>query len=184
MKKTMILSFLIIGLLVLPLSSWAGVKMKISEDTEIDLGFRVQTQFLATDNDGGDTGDDVEDFRVRRARIRLGGKVTKWTNFFLQTEAASESGTGLDMRLIDAFVTLTGTANRDFWKDYLKRMFLKGFTKDGREYARSTSGLTISEFSKFIEDCLEHLADEGGHLAEWEKREWDAIKRDRIPAGA
>lgn len=102
MKKIMMLYLLIVGLLVLPLSSWAGMKMKISEDTNIDLGFRAQTLFRATDNEGGDTGDSSEDFTVRRARLRLGGNVTKWVGFFLQTDAVGEGGTGRDMRMIDA----------------------------------------------------------------------------------
>ena len=106
MKKTLIFSLLIAVIIASPMAATAGMKMKISEDTDIDLGFRVQSLFRATDNDGGNTGDSVEDFLVRRARFRLGGNVTQWVSFFLQTEAASESGTGLDMRLIDAFATL------------------------------------------------------------------------------
>ncbi|BBO77426.1 outer membrane channel protein [Desulfosarcina widdelii] len=81
--------------------------MKIGDETEIDLGFRLQTQFISWDNKGGTTGDSEQLFNVRRARLRLGGKVTKWMNFFLQTEkGGGADGSGYDMRLIDAFVTL------------------------------------------------------------------------------
>lgn len=105
-NKSKFVVLLLTVFIALPPAATAGVKMKISDDTEIDLGFRVQTLFRATDNEDGDTGDNVQDFLVRRARFRLGGKVTKWMDFFLQTDAANENGTGLDMRLIDAFVTL------------------------------------------------------------------------------
>lgn len=101
MKKTLIFSLLVAAIIAFPMAAQAGVKMKISEDTDIDLGFRAQTLLRATDNDGGNTGDKVEDFLVRRAGFRLGGNVTKWVSFFPQTDAANESGTGLDMRLID-----------------------------------------------------------------------------------
>ncbi|MFZ0727719.1 MAG: porin [Desulfobacterales bacterium] len=106
MKKAYCTIVLMAVLASLSSPTWAGVKLKISEDTDIDLGFRLQTLFRATDNKDGTTGDSAEDFLVRRARIRLGGNVTKWMSFFLQTEAANDSGTGLDMRVIDAFVTL------------------------------------------------------------------------------
>ena len=103
MKKSCLLIALLAVLLVLPAVSFGGVKLKIAEDTEIDLGFRVQTHFLSTEDFDGDTR---QDFNLRRARLRLGGKVTKWVGFFLQTDAVGENGTGRDMRLIDGFVTL------------------------------------------------------------------------------
>ena len=67
MKKLILFGILAILFSVFVMNASAGVKLKISDDTDIDLGFRVQSQFRATDNDGGNTGDDVEDFRVRRA---------------------------------------------------------------------------------------------------------------------
>lgn len=134
MKKTMMLCIVMMMLLALPLTTWAGVKMKISEDTNIDLGFRVQTLFRATDNEGGTTGDSADDFIVRRARFRLGGNVTKWVSFFLQTEAVGEGGTGLDMRLIDAYVTLN-------LHPLAKIYFGENMTPAGRQILTSSAGL-------------------------------------------
>lgn len=106
MKKKMIFLILISLALAIP-NSWAGMKLKISDDTDINLGFRLQSQFLSTDNKDGTTGDTFNDFNIRRARLRLGGNVTKWMSFFIQTDKGSGSGgSGFDMRLIDTFVTL------------------------------------------------------------------------------
>jgi hypothetical protein len=58
------------------------------------------------DVDGDGALDSTEDFKLRRARIRLKLTVHEWVEGFLQTEAADTAGTGTDMRLIDAFVTL------------------------------------------------------------------------------
>ncbi len=106
MKKIIVVCLAVLMLPALPMTSQGGVKLKISDDTKIDLGFRVQTLFRATDNEGGDTGDNAQDFIVRRGRLRLGGDVTKWVSFFLQTDASGDSGSGFDMRLIDAYVAL------------------------------------------------------------------------------
>ncbi|MFZ1201520.1 MAG: hypothetical protein WAO07_15230, partial [Desulfobacterales bacterium] len=70
MKKAYFTIVLMAVLASLSSPTWAGVKLKISEDTDIDLGFRLQTLFRATDNKDGTTGDSAEDFLVRRARIR------------------------------------------------------------------------------------------------------------------
>lgn len=105
MKKKQLV--IVLALMFIPTLAIAGVKLKLSDETEIDLGFRLQTQVISWDNKGGTTGDSEQLFNVRRARIRLGGKVTKWMNFFLQTEKGGGAGSsGYDMRLIDAFVTL------------------------------------------------------------------------------
>ena len=90
MRRQQIIFFLI--LMLVPTIAFAGVKMKIGDETEIDLGFRLQTQFISWDNRDGTTGDSEQLFNVRRARIRLGGKVTKWMNFFLQTEKGGGAG--------------------------------------------------------------------------------------------
>lgn len=102
MKKQMIVGLVIACMVLLPFSAMAGVKLKIAEDTSVDLGFRVQAYFKNTDN-----GDDEQDFEVRRVRLRLGGKITKWMSFFIQTEKGSGSGgSGYDMRIIDAWASL------------------------------------------------------------------------------
>lgn len=87
----------------------AGALIEIDDDSSIDLGFRLQTQFLNFD-DPTNVGADgkfksVSDFRVRRARIRLKGNVTKWVSMFMQTEfSEGASDTSADMRIIDAFI--------------------------------------------------------------------------------
>ena len=66
--------------LVVGSPAWAGAKLKIDDDSSIDLGFRVQayTMMTDTDLDGDGSFDDETDFRVRRARLRA--KLTVGTN--------------------------------------------------------------------------------------------------------
>ncbi len=89
-------------------SAQAGARIQISDDSKIDLGFRLQALYLNTDKDIDSDGDfeSFDDFKVRRARIRLGADVTKWVSMFLQTEFSEGAGAGADMRVIDAFVQL------------------------------------------------------------------------------
>jgi hypothetical protein len=83
------------------------MKMKISDDTQIDLGFRVQTQFIATNDNSGGDGESEENFNVRRARFRLGGSITEYVKFFMQTDFGNkDSGVGADVRIIDAMVNI------------------------------------------------------------------------------
>ncbi len=103
--KKMLTAFVLLAFVAAPGVSEAGVKMKIGDDTEVDLGFRLQTQVMSTDNSDL-AGASQESTRVRRARLRLRAKVTQWMNFFIQTESGGAAGTGLDMRMIDAFTTL------------------------------------------------------------------------------
>ncbi|MGB5333221.1 MAG: porin [Woeseiaceae bacterium] len=90
-------------------SVWAGAELKIDDESSINLGFRAQVlaKFIEDDLDGNGSFDDYTDFQVRRARIRLLGKVNKHISAFLQTELGSGAGgSGSDVRLIDAFVTV------------------------------------------------------------------------------
>lgn len=82
--------------------------------------------------------------------------------------------------LINAFVRWTGTSNPDYWKSYLKGLFLKRFTDDGKEYVAETSSLSVHEFSAFIDQCVQHLIDEGGHLEEREGEEWKSLKGEEV----
>jgi len=82
----------------------AGVKIKDEKSgTVVDLGGRLQ--YLTLFNDSS-FDNDVE-YKVRRARIRLGITPHPWWKMFLQTEFANEAGasSGGDVRLIDAFIT-------------------------------------------------------------------------------
>ena len=80
----------------------AGAKIKINDDATIDLGFRVQALLL---NRSGDNNTEDE-FKVRRARFRLGSTITDKASIFLQTDVSGKS-----MNLIDAFITFKPTKN-------------------------------------------------------------------------
>jgi len=81
----------------------AGVKIKDEKSgTVVDLGGRLQ--YLTLFNDGS-FDNDVE-YKVRRARIRLGITPHPWWKMFLQTEFSNDGvNSGGDVRLIDAFIT-------------------------------------------------------------------------------
>lgn len=88
-------------------SVWAGAELKIDDESSINLGFRVQayTVFTESDLDDDDSFESLTDFRVRRARLRLLGKINSKISAFIQTEFADDAGgSGGDMRVIDAFV--------------------------------------------------------------------------------
>ena len=90
-------------------SVWAGAELKIDDESSINLGFRAQAfaKFIESDLDGDGSFDNFTDFQVRRARIRLLGKVNKHISAFLQTEFGDDTaGNGGDVRMIDAFVTV------------------------------------------------------------------------------
>ncbi|HEX9776904.1 MAG TPA: hypothetical protein VGA63_02065 [Geopsychrobacteraceae bacterium] len=86
----------------------AGAELKINEEAKINLGFRLQTLYLTQDRDLDGDGDfeSHDDFKIRRARLRLGADVTKQIGIFLQTEFSEDAAAGGDVRMIDAFVQL------------------------------------------------------------------------------
>jgi hypothetical protein len=109
MRKIAVLTGVLIGvLLVWPSASWAAVKLQIDQDSNLELGFRLQTQFLSSTNSEADAENDHEEkFLLRRARIRLGGSVTKWVKFFIQVGSDSEEdGSVGDAEVIDGFINL------------------------------------------------------------------------------
>jgi hypothetical protein len=101
---------LLVALLVTP--ALAGAKIKIDDEAEIDLGFRVQTLYLSTDSDLDGDGDfeSFDDFRLRRGRIRLGAKINPKVSIFIQTDVS-----GNEVRFIDAFVNLKA----DPWAQFI-----------------------------------------------------------------
>jgi hypothetical protein len=110
MKNNFILSlFTVFAILLFGIhDAYAGAKIKINDDSEINLGFRLQTLYINTqgDLDGDGSFESVDDFKIRRARFRLGADVTKWVSMFLQTEFAEDPGSGGDVRLIDGLLKL------------------------------------------------------------------------------
>jgi hypothetical protein len=109
MRRLAVLTGVLVGVLVVwPSASWAGVELQIDQDSNLELGFRLQTQFLSSTNSQADAEDDHEEkFLLRRARIRLGGSVTKWVKFFIQVGSDSqEDGSVGDAEVIDGFINL------------------------------------------------------------------------------
>jgi hypothetical protein len=107
-RRNLIIPFVVTSLLLLfgINKALAGAKIKISDDADIDLGFRLQTYFFHTDeNIDGNPGFETENsFTIKRARFRLGANVTKWVSLFLQTElGGSETNS---VKMIDAFIRL------------------------------------------------------------------------------
>ena len=109
-RRTLFVGLLLVVFLAFPTPLWAGVKVKIDEDSSLELGFRLQTQFLSSTNANADFSEDHEEkFTIRRASIRVGGNVTKWVKFFLQVGNNDEPGTdndASDVEVIDAYINL------------------------------------------------------------------------------
>jgi hypothetical protein len=91
-----------------PAPALAGAKITIDDDSYLDLGFRLQALYRYTDFEDPSSGDadTAHEFLVRRARLRVKAQVTKWVSAFLQTESQVNTGTGSDMRILDAWVAL------------------------------------------------------------------------------
>ncbi|MDX1764533.1 MAG: porin [bacterium] len=109
-KKLSLFSLaLVLGLFFVAGSAYAGAKIKIGDDSQFDLGMRVQAQWATTDEDLDTDGkwDSEDDFNIRRARLRLKADVTKWVTAFLQSDSAD----GVDHKIIDAWISL----NIDPW---------------------------------------------------------------------
>ena len=104
MKKKL-LAAILATTVATPITAYAGAKIKIDDDSDINLGFRLQSFYLNNDPSLVSPRDKNQ-FRVRRARLRLGANVTKWVSMFIQTEFAAGPGGGADMRVIDAFVNI------------------------------------------------------------------------------
>ncbi len=126
MKRAILIGFLVM-ILAVPVTSWAGAKLKITDDTEINLGFRVQTQFIATNENSGGDGESEEFFQTRRQRLRLGGSVTEYVKFFLQTDGANQ-------QMIDAFVTV-------HYKNLINVVMGHNMAPAGRQITTSSGGL-------------------------------------------
>jgi hypothetical protein len=109
MRKIDMLTGVMFGLLMVwPSTAWAGAKVKIDQDSNLELGFSLQAQFISSTNINADASEDHEEkFELRRARIWLGGNVTKWFKFFIQMGNNIGPGTDNktdDILLIDGFI--------------------------------------------------------------------------------
>ncbi len=79
----------------------AGAKIKINDESSIDLGFRLQVQSIFTnrDFDGDGEYDPYTEWKVRRARFRLKGVVNSQVSMFFQTDVSKAA-----MQMIDAYI--------------------------------------------------------------------------------
>lgn len=94
--------------LVVPLAAEAGAVIKIDEESKLDIGLRLQTQYVVTekDRDGDGKFEKQTDFNIRRARLRFKADATKWMSAFIQTEFEEQNGTSPDSRILDAYIQL------------------------------------------------------------------------------
>jgi hypothetical protein len=86
----------------------AGVELKISDNTDVDLGLSLQTLGRITDfrNPNSNDADGGLDFSLHRGLFHLGGNFTDYVKFFLQTEASAATDNDPSARISDATVNL------------------------------------------------------------------------------
>ena len=107
MFNSKVITTLMVLLIVLVAgSAFAGAKLPVNDDSYIDLGYRLQTYFESFDSDLDPNANGYEtksNFKIRRARFRLKGVVNEKVTVFLQTDLGS--GGTKEVQMIDAFVT-------------------------------------------------------------------------------
>ncbi len=136
MKNTRSVALAIACSVAMPITAQAGAKLEIDDDSKIDLGFRVQTLYLNNDKDFRSNEDE---FRLRRARLRLKGDITQWVTAFLQTEFSDDDGgAGGDVRLIDGWAQV---------KPHPLARFTAGLHMSpvGRQHLTSSGGLLAAD---------------------------------------
>jgi hypothetical protein len=108
MKRTYFFGVLILVVMALPPPVAAGVELKISDNTDVDLGVSLQTLGRITDfrNPNSNDADGGVDFFLRRGLLRLDGNFTDYVRFFLQGEASAATDNNPSARISDAFVNL------------------------------------------------------------------------------
>ena len=101
MNKVMVSLLVSLAVILIAGTALAGANIPINDNASLNLGYRVQAQFINTDMDLDGDGklDSYRYFKVRRGRLRLGAKVGDHMTAFLQTDASNK-----DMQLIDAWV--------------------------------------------------------------------------------
>lgn len=92
-----------------PGTSRAGAVLKLGDDASLDLGFVLHTGLLATSDlsAGNATLEPAYRAVVRRARLRLNARVTRWFGVVMQTDRGEGDGSlGFDFRLTDAYAVV------------------------------------------------------------------------------
>lgn len=93
---------MVLAVVLIAGTALAGAKLKIDDDSYIDLGYRLQSyaQFMDSNLDPASDGyESMTDFRLRRARLRMKGVINDKVSIFLQTDVS-----GKTVQMIDAFV--------------------------------------------------------------------------------
>ena len=94
--------------LAAPTVAHAGFKLTLDDQASLELGLRLQSQFVSTevDRDGDGEYESQNDFNVRRARVKVRGNYGTWATAYVQGDFEELGGTSADMRIIDAYVLL------------------------------------------------------------------------------
>lgn len=113
MKKLAVLAKTMMVLLfvcVMMSPSWAGIKMQIDEQTNLEVGIWAQTWFQYVEDYSGNSS--VKDFSIRRAYLYLKGDATEHLSFFTHLASDKVGKHGLE----DPDLGLgSGVAWRDLW---------------------------------------------------------------------
>ncbi len=95
--------------IAVPLTADAGAKIKIDDQTNIELGVRLQTQLFFTEANVDPADPEFEQqssFLIRRARLKFRANYSTWLTTYVQSDYEEQAGTSSDMRIIDAYVLL------------------------------------------------------------------------------
>jgi hypothetical protein len=137
--KIAILTVILLGgFLAVPNGSRAQIEVKIDQDSNFELGFRLQAQFISSTNSKADASEEHEEkFEIRRARIWLGGELTKWFKLFIQMGNNIGPGTDNatdDVLLIDAFINL-------YLHDLAQIIMGENMAPTGREHLTTSAAM-------------------------------------------
>lgn len=108
-RTGLIASVAVFGITFTSLPAQGGIKLEDEKSgTVVDLGGRLQFQTILNDDDF--IKNNGIEYKVRRARFRMGITPHPWWAMFLQTEFSNDTDpTGGDVRLIDAHITFKPT---------------------------------------------------------------------------
>ncbi|MEJ2726987.1 MAG: porin [Deltaproteobacteria bacterium] len=108
MRRAYFFGALILVVMALPLPVAAGVELKISDSTDVDLGFSLQTLGRITDfrNPNSNDADGGLDFFLRRGLFHLDGNFTDYVKVFLQAETSGGTDNNPSARISDATANL------------------------------------------------------------------------------
>ena len=101
-----------LGILLFANAAMAGAILPIGDDASLNFGYRIQSLMVSTDADldGDNKFDTSREWKLRRARFRLGATIGDHFTAFLQTDAGSvhsEVNNNKVVQVIDAWVNFT-----------------------------------------------------------------------------